>query len=223
MRAYREDRTASETHLQRINVYKANLLNVSSAGFARRIYIDLGANKYQSSIGSWLRNKYPGGRDFHVIAFEPETALRATYESSGDANLEFHWLAAWIRSETLRFEVRNKIRYNAASEDGSLSRGARTFASVPALDTAEFLRTRLTRDDFVVLKMDVEGAEYDLIPHLIHQNVTHLLDEVFVEAHYIDHNPINAIRGKHLKNAVQLMHELRARACLRASALSGEI
>ena len=31
--------------------------------------------------------------------------------------------------------------------------------------------------------MDIEGAEYDVLPHLLHRNVTHLIDELFVEIH----------------------------------------
>ena len=54
---------------------------------------------------------------------------------------------------------------------------------VPALDIADFLRRRVTREDYVVVKMDVEGAETVLVPHLIASNVTALIDEFFVELH----------------------------------------
>eukprot|EP00971_Amphidinium_carterae_P235815 4679958-Amphidinium_carterae.1 len=55
--------------------------------------------------------------------------------------------------------------------------------SKAAIDVADFLRQRVSEDDYVVLKMDIEGTEYRLIPHLLQQGVTNLLDEVMVEPH----------------------------------------
>ena len=54
---------------------------------------------------------------------------------------------------------------------------------VQTLDLAEFLRRRVTEDDFVVVKLDCEGAEYALVPHLIASGVAPLIDEFFVEVH----------------------------------------
>ena len=38
-------------------------------------------------------------------------------------------------------------------------------------------------EDFVVLKMDIEGSEYDIIFHLMAEHVFSLIDEIGVEYH----------------------------------------
>ena len=35
----------------------------------------------------------------------------------------------------------------------------------------------------MLVKMDVEGTEWDLIPHLLATNTAHLIDELFLECH----------------------------------------
>ena len=40
--------------------------------------------------------------------------------------------------------------------------------------------------DFVVVKMDVEGAEYELIPHMVEMGVWTVVDHLFIEWHAIN-------------------------------------
>lgn len=38
--------------------------------------------------------------------------------------------------------------------------------------------------DFVVMKVDVDGTEYDLVPALFDTGATRLMDELLLECHY---------------------------------------
>lgn len=51
------------------------------------------------------------------------------------------------------------------------------------IDLAEFIINEFCEDDHVALKLDVEGAEYDILLHLINRGVMPLLDELYVEFH----------------------------------------
>jgi hypothetical protein len=42
----------------------------------------------------------------------------------------------------------------------------------------------VSEQDYVVMKMDVEGTELDLIPRLFDTGAICLVDEVFLECHY---------------------------------------
>lgn len=44
------------------------------------------------------------------------------------------------------------------------------------------LMNTLTRD-FVVIKMDIEGAEYDIIPHMVEMGVWSVVDHLLIEWH----------------------------------------
>ena len=54
---------------------------------------------------------------------------------------------------------------------------------VARVDVVDWLVSSFTVDDFVVLKMDVEGAEIDIVPKLLATNATRLVDVFLWECH----------------------------------------
>ena len=54
---------------------------------------------------------------------------------------------------------------------------------VPTVDVVSWLQRSFTLDDFVVLKMDVEGAEMDIVPKLLATNASRLVDVFLWECH----------------------------------------
>lgn len=56
----------------------------------------------------------------------------------------------------------------------------------PTIDFARWLKSRFKPSDYVVLKLDIDGSEWRVLPHLEAANVTSLLDEVYVEWHTDD-------------------------------------
>ena len=83
--------------------------------------------------------------------------------------------------------------------------------SVPSVDLAGFLIRRFHVDDFVVLKLDVEGAEYAIIPHLIASGAVNLIDEMFFEGHTDANSCCRAppLGPKHRSHVVELLRSLR--------------
>ncbi|KAK1426513.1 hypothetical protein QVD17_15187 [Tagetes erecta] len=55
---------------------------------------------------------------------------------------------------------------------------------VQGFDFAEWLKRTVSEKDYVVMKMDVEGAEFDLIPRLVETGAICMVDEMFLECHY---------------------------------------
>lgn len=56
--------------------------------------------------------------------------------------------------------------------------------TVPCVDLAHYLADRSGPDTRIVLKMDVEGAEYDLLPHLLKSPVMDRIEMVLCEFHW---------------------------------------
>ena len=54
---------------------------------------------------------------------------------------------------------------------------------VAQVDVVQWLIDSFTVDDFVVLKMDVEGAEMEIVPKLLATNATRLVDVFLWECH----------------------------------------
>ncbi|RYR54603.1 hypothetical protein Ahy_A06g029918 isoform I [Arachis hypogaea] len=55
---------------------------------------------------------------------------------------------------------------------------------IKGFDFAAWLKNTVSKNDFVVMKMDVEGTEFDLIPRLFETGAICLVDEIFLECHY---------------------------------------
>ncbi|XP_062213465.1 uncharacterized protein LOC133914365 [Phragmites australis] len=184
---------------------KRNIKNIkylpalADIGFKRRyVYVDVGARSYGSSIGSWFRKQYPKqNHTFEVFAVEADPAFHAEYATKKGITLLPY--AAWVRNETLTFEINdgpgkgdiNAKRANgrgmgrirpAAGATDRVSSGA--VRRIPAFDFAAWLQRTASEQDYVVMKMDVEGTEFDLIPRMLDTGAICLVDELFLECHY---------------------------------------
>ena len=197
-------------------VMKGGLLDLEHSGFRSLVYVDLGANAYRTSIGSFFRTHYPHGAAFKVWAFEPSRNHQRSYAAARDDGVTLLQYAAWTSNTTLKFASYpgvgayhigrgHKIGKAGVPLDAPAST---TEIAVPALDIADWLRRHVGEDDFVVVKCDIEGAEYSVLPHLL--SVGHLIDEVFSEVHYFAANGLDLVRDKTVHDARALITSLRA-------------
>ena len=63
-------------------------------------------------------------------------------------------------------------------------RGKVETSTVPTVDVVRWILQSFTEDDFVVLKMDIEGAEHSVVPALIEAGGAPLVDIFLWECHY---------------------------------------
>ncbi|KAL5170172.1 hypothetical protein HKD37_11G031931 [Glycine soja] len=170
--------------------YLTSLVDISFKN--RYVYVDVGARSYGSSIGSWFRKQYPKqNRTFEVYAIEADKSFHEDYrEKRGVTLLPY---AAWVRNETLFFEITRDPIKNVMMRGRGMGRINPVQISsshmgdkdkIQGFDFAEWLMSTVTKRDFVVVKMDVEGTEFHLIPRLIQTGAICLIDELFLECHY---------------------------------------
>ena len=156
------------------------------------VYVDIGARSYGSSIGSWFKKQYPKqNKTFEVYAIEADKNFHQEYRTKKGVNLLPY--AAWVRNETLFFEITRDPSKKMIMKGRGMGRinPVQTSAShmgdtdkILGFDFAEWLKSAVTSKDFVVVKMDVEGTEFHLIPRLIQTGAICLIDELFLECHY---------------------------------------
>ena len=89
---------------------------------------------------------------------------------------------------------------------------------VPTVDFARFLRERYCVKDNVLLKLDIEGAEFELLEHVLADGAAPILDTVVVEWHTVKRAGSERLLGKHAgkkgngaKEALQRMRERQQR------------
>ena len=61
--------------------------------------------------------------------------------------------------------------------------GARVLVTTEAFDVAEWFKNNIQEDDFVALKVDIEGAEYEVLKQLIYSGAIDFVDWIAIEWH----------------------------------------
>ncbi|CAI9768404.1 unnamed protein product [Fraxinus pennsylvanica] len=182
--------------------FKKNIKNVkylpsmADISFKQRyVYVDVGARSYGSSIVSWFKKQYPKqNKTFEIYAIEADKTFYDDYKYKKGVTLLPY--AAWVRNETLFFEINNQDpshknvkkgrgmgRIQPVQSSGGSSSSAYV-DEIQGFDFAEWLKNSVSERDYVVMKMDVEGTEFDLIPRLFETGAICLIDEIFLECHY---------------------------------------
>ncbi len=131
-----------------------------------------------SNVGLSLysyRRTYPAAR---LVAFEPDAqvfkALQANIIRNHIGPVELHEAAVWTKDGMMHFN-------SEGADGGSLGSGN---SEVRTLDLAKLLEKEV-RIDF--LKMDIEGAESALLPHIREQ--LHKIRFLFIEYHSYNGKP----------------------------------
>ena len=102
--------------------------------------------------------------------------------------------AAWIKNSSSTFQIITENRYgNQFAGAGSLSpikhqindslHNSTDTITAPTIDLALFIRTNFRLRDYVILKLDVEGSEYEILDKLLTSGVYRFVDKLFIEFH----------------------------------------
>lgn len=157
----------------------------------RRIFVDCGANTCTALRG--FIEKYP---DFEFFAFEPQPELYehglSVMADHPKQRILWYPKAVWTEDCTLNFYL--------ATEWGDNHRGASTLVEnhthnggkvdygnpveVEAIDFSVWLSCLARPEDYVIVKMDIEGAEYPVLEQLIEDDHIGLIDELLIEWHW---------------------------------------
>lgn len=146
------------------------------------VYIDVGANTYKSSIGAWFQLHYPKqSHKFDIFAIEANGLFGADYLHHPE--VKFLPYAAWISNESLTLSL-SSVHGGQIQQKTVSSLTLPKLSRVRGLDLADWLMKTVTKEDYVVMKMDVGGAEFQLLPKLLNTGAICLIDELFLECHY---------------------------------------
>lgn len=190
--------------------YISSLLDLRP--FTRRIYIDGGAREFDSSVGSWFRTTYPQAELFEeVFAFDIDKKFGDSYH--GKAGTTFLPCALWTTDGKIPIFGKGMLSVfgnsNASQAKGRkrIKKPAIKTAFAPAIDFSKWLLTNVQPNDFVMVKLDIEGAEHELLRHMIQTKAIFLLDEIFVECHWKSWSRARADKSR--TDCVKLLTNLR--------------
>jgi len=93
--------------------------------------------------------------------------------------------------------------YESASD---VQNSGKVSVKLNGIDISSFILRNFLPRDYVLIKMDIEGAEYDIIPHMYHMSTHKLIDVLLVEVHPFI---LEEDKTKH-NNTLDILKKMRA-------------
>lgn len=156
------------------------------------VFIDLGAAD-GNTFDNFLADGYgpvsncPHGGDWEAILVEANPVFSKKLKSL-EANLggkvrSLASTAAYSCETTTTFSIDADPTHNfwASSLDEKVGQQEVT---VPTINVNKLIAENVRPDDWVILKVDIEGAEYEVMPCLAEFKDAELIDEIFLEEHW---------------------------------------
>lgn len=155
---------------------------------ARKIYIDAGAH-CGDTVEGFLKGEVLGGRDdykeFEIFAFDPVAytadwaRIKADYL---DVKIEFIQKAISTADGVKDFAVCDDTYASTLTKD-CIKYPVGRIESVECVDLSNWIRSNFSKDDFIVLKLDIEGGEFDVLEHMAQTDTFSLINVLIVEWH----------------------------------------
>jgi FkbM family methyltransferase len=148
-----------------------------------KFFIDAGANDGCSVRA--FRSLYDKNTNYYIFSFEADPYFNKFF-AVFDKHTYFN-KAVWIENAYLDFYFdRNKLKVG-----GSLIKEKKTSKlekknpiKIEAIDFSKWLMNTFSKSDEIILKMDIEGAEYEVLNKMIKDGAMSYINELWIEWHW---------------------------------------
>ena len=172
----------------------------------KKVFLDCGGN-YGQSIDRFKRTSLYSP-DFIIYSFEPNPITNVAYKNRQD--IIFSDKAVWINDSTINFYISKRHKYVGSSLMAEKTSGHIDLEHpivVQTLDFSKWLIDNFDKKDYILLKMDIEGAEYDVLEKMIKDGSINYINKMFIEFHS-DKMVIEKDRHAKLINAISQIEGL---------------
>ncbi len=149
----------------------------------KKIFLDCGANIGQS-VAAWYASN-DDAAEYEIYSFEASNKLQRILKENLKKydNVTIINKVVWSHSKGVQF--RDLGNESSSTEPDKMSGGSVRFNTpvFPSLDLSKFIKDNFSKEDQIILKVDIEGGEYHLIPHLIKTDAMSYVNEIYMEAH----------------------------------------
>jgi FkbM family methyltransferase len=147
-----------------------------------KYFIDCGAHCGESI----LQAKNIFGEDTTVISFEPIPSFANQLKEihKDDESVNIVNAAVWINDDIKKFFIHKEIT------DGSslltLYGGVESdyYVEIPCFDLSSWIKKSFKESDYIILKLDIEGAEYEVLNKMIKDGTISMVNELWGEWHH---------------------------------------
>lgn len=149
-----------------------------------KVFLDAGA--HDSCSARLFRHEQDPNNEFLIYSFEIEPDFVDNFWDI--PNLVFINKAVWIEDCKISFY---RDIFDSRKAGGSLLKEKISGKidrehpiMVEALDFSKWVRENLSKDDHIILKMDIEGAEYKVLNKMIREGTFNYIDKLLIEWHW---------------------------------------
>ncbi|KAI8517120.1 hypothetical protein Bbelb_057010 [Branchiostoma belcheri] len=191
----------------------------------RKILLDCGGNV--ASTVQLFRETYPDGKNYIIHSFELDDRLAPyfapysnhvlhcpTAVSNKDGNMTAYAESAWSpgKGKTSGTDMQwgggTLFAFKKEIQD-NITGGSRRLTyrrTIPTVDLSRWIQENTNVDDYVIFKLDVEGAEYDILTKMLEEGTFRWIDKYYGEYH-----GWQTIPGWNKADKAQLIEEVEAK------------
>ena len=147
-------------------------------------------NKYFIYCGahcgeSILTAKQRFGIDTNVISFEPVPGLAKQLQEIHRENptIQIQNSAVWINDKVKKFHLSEEYTDGSSLLNSLNNLRDEHYLNIPCFDLSTWISECFDKDDYLILKLDIEGAEYEVLNKMIEDGTINLINEFWGEWH----------------------------------------
>ncbi len=146
-----------------------------------KYYIDAGA--YTGDTLDLFLSKYPNSDEFKIILFECNPVLVSKLISVVNENITLEDKAIWIYDGEINLYLGSESDLSSSLIREKVNINKNNSIIVKCIDFSRYILDNFSEDDFIVLKLDIEGAEFDVLNKMIDDGSIKYIDELCGELH----------------------------------------
>jgi len=151
----------------------------------RYIFIDCGSHIGQS-VKSFQETKLFSQHPWEIFCFEANPFLNHLVLLEEPFSVNFQQKAVWIKDGTIQFFIDKDPSCEGSSvcekkTSGKLDKDHPVV--VHCVDLSQWIVKNFKKDDEIILKMDIEGAEYEVLEKMFKDNSISYINTLYIELH----------------------------------------
>ena len=148
----------------------------------RKVFID---------CGTWTGDSIKAFKEyddsFEIYGFECEPRLKESLEKlSKKINFNFINKAVWIKDENIKLYLgqNNLTQSSSILSDKIKYIDKETPVEVGAIDLSNWIIDNFKEDDYIICKMNIEGAEYDILEKMLKDDSLKYINILYISWHW---------------------------------------
>ena len=179
-----------------------------------KIFLDCGTNLGQGLKEFQQKFNMMNQSGWKIYCFEPNPDIKLESLFPNATNIQYIQKAIWKENTHLEFRMQGKTMDDLKGLGSKLEIVDKKYnpnnckfkiQQVEALDLSDFISDLINKDSNaeIYMKMDIEGAEFEVLQHLIERDTIKYIKEIFCECHGRFRFPLEKQNQPDVKKQIQ--------------------